>query len=85
MAEVLRREGWTERRRGPHGLIFSKYEGGEFLSACVPLHDNKEIPERTLGQILSVKQTRWGKRGLQERLKKHGLLKDKGRTPKRSS
>ena len=45
----------------------------QILVTVIPIKKNKPIAEKTLGNILSVKQTRIGKAGLIALIEKYGV------------
>ena len=70
---LLKKDGWEEQRRTRHGVALSKEIEGRNLVTVVP--DTKtSLPDGTLGAILSVKQTRIGKRGLRELIRKYRVV-----------
>jgi len=50
-----------------------KMKDGQILVTVIPIKKNKSIAEKTLGNILSVKQTRIGKAGLIALIEKYGV------------
>ncbi len=74
LIRLLEADGWRRGRRGTHGQALYKYLENEqrTLVTVVP-RTTASLPSGTLGQILSVKQTRLGRNGLAELIRKHGL------------
>lgn len=74
LIRLLELDGWTRGRRGTHGQAFYRYEAQEkrTLVTTVP-RTRASLPSGTLGGILSVKQTRLGRNGLAELIRKHGF------------
>jgi predicted RNA binding protein YcfA (HicA-like mRNA interferase family) len=69
---LLKRDSWQERGKARHGIALSKEVDGRNLVTVIP--DTKvSLPDGTLGAILSVKQTRIGKQGLRELIRKYNL------------
>jgi len=67
LINLLKQDGWKVRRRATHGLTLTKRINNQTLVTFVP-DTTESLRESTLGQILSVKQTRFGKKGLLELL-----------------
>ncbi len=72
LIKLLRAEGWSERQ-SRHGIFFSTGTGDNYRKTTIPLK-NIPIPRGVLAQIVGPKQTGWGRRGLDERLKRQGLI-----------
>ncbi len=56
-------DGWREQRRTRHGISLVKTFNDETRVTVVP-DTRADLPDGTLGNILGVKQTRIGKKGL---------------------
>ena len=72
LLRLLLADGWEEVRDAPHGKWLKKHfpDGTRFTT----VKDNRAvIPDKTLNQILSLKQTGLGKPGLRRLIDKHGL------------
>lgn len=67
LIKLLESDGWKNCGRCTHGIALKKVVRGETLITTVP-DKSDPLPARTLGAILSVKQTRLGNRGLQKLL-----------------
>ena len=64
---LLVSDGWVARGRTRHGIILRKQFPGESRPLYTVVPDKSEnLPDGTLGAILSVRQTRLGRNGLQE-------------------
>ena len=63
LIELLLADGWEQVRQARHGIWFRKTVGGKTRFTTVK-DTNKIIPQTTLGQILSKKQTGLGTTGL---------------------
>jgi predicted RNA binding protein YcfA (HicA-like mRNA interferase family) len=74
LIRLLQLDGWAAGRRGTHGQALYKRIPPErrTLVTVVP-RTRSRLPNGTLGGILSVKQTRLGRAGLAELIRKHGL------------
>lgn len=74
LIKLLLLDGWVFRGtpKANHGLALSKFVDGRNLVAIVP-YKTDDLPAGTLHGILSVKQTRIGKQGLMNLIKKHGI------------
>ncbi len=69
--KLLDADGWTRRGRATHGIFYYKQFPGERMPRSTVVPDKSEtLPDRTLGGILSVKQTGLGKDGLDALIKK---------------
>lgn len=75
LIRLLEFDGWTVKHKANHGWRLSKYIDGRTRVTVVKATKDS-MPKKTLGQILSVKQTRIGRNGLFNLVKKYGL-KDK--------
>lgn len=69
---LLKKDGWKEHGRSKHGLSLVKKFDDMTKVAIVPENRDTLVP-KTLGAILSVKQTGIGRGGLKEMIKKYGL------------
>lgn len=74
LIRLLELDGWERGKGGTHGQALRKYvaRAGRTLVTVVP-EVSDSLPKGTLGDILSVKQTRLGRRGLAALIEKHGL------------
>ena len=73
LAGLLRKDAWREGRRTNHGIFFSKQFPGEPTPRTTIVPDkSKDLAEKTLSVILSVKQTKLGSKGLQELIDRYG-------------
>ena len=74
LIRLLEADGWKRGRRGTHGQALYTYLQHErrTLVTVVP-RTRASLPSGTLGGILSTKQTRLGRNGLAELIRKHGL------------
>lgn len=70
---LLEKDGWVKAGYRTHGVSMQKNVDEQFLVTIIPIKKNKPIAEKTLGQILSVKQTRIGKAGLKALIDKYGI------------
>lgn len=73
LVTLLEKDGWVNAGKCNHGVSMQKNVNGQFLVTVIPIKKNKSIAEKTLGQILSVKQTRIGKAGLIALIDKYGI------------
>lgn len=72
LIDLLTRDGWQATGRSRHGTYLLKKFPGETVPRKTVVPDKTEdLPDGTLGAILGVEQTRLGKRGLQQLLKKY--------------
>lgn len=69
---LLRKDGWIECGRGKHGVVLKKTIGGRTLVTVVPSRSDS-MPAGTLHDILGSRQTRLGRRGLEQLIAKYGL------------
>lgn len=69
---LLEKDGWIQDGKRTHGISMKKNDNGRFLVTIIPINKRRPIPEGTLGAILSMKQTRIGKKGLEQLMKKFG-------------
>ena len=67
LINLLKRDGWAEGGRTRHGVALTKLVGGRTKIAIIP-DTRASLPKGTLHDILGVKQTGIGKRGLLELL-----------------
>lgn len=72
LIRLLEQDGWAYQRDAKHGAAYSKEIDGRNVVAIIPTK-NDSLPDKTLGAILSVKQTGIGRRGLVTLIKKYGL------------
>jgi predicted RNA binding protein YcfA (HicA-like mRNA interferase family) len=74
LIRLLELDGWQRGKGGRHLQALWKYvvRAGRTLVTVVP-EVSHSLPKGTLGDILSVKQTRLGRRGLGALIEKHGL------------
>ena len=72
LVRILEKDGYTVVRRCKHGLRLHKRLPHRTIVTVVPTK-NKPLPERTLGDILGVRQTGLHKDGLRRLIEKHGL------------
>ena len=73
LADLLRKDGWREGRRTNHGVFFSRQFPGEPSRRTTIVPDKStDLADKTLGVILSVKQTKLGYKGLQELIDRFG-------------
>ena len=64
---LLADEGYTVKRKNPHGTILVKWNNGRMYRTTIK--DNREdIPPGTLGEILGPKQTGLGGAWLESKL-----------------
>lgn len=71
LISLLEKDGWTNEGKTTHGVSMQKYVNGRFKVVIIPVKKNKSIPTKTLGDILSVKQSGIGRKGLEELIKKY--------------
>ena len=72
LLRLLLADGWQVVREAPHGKwLKKKFRNGTRFTTVKD--DRAVIPDGTLNQILSLKQTGLGKRGLRRLIDKHGL------------
>ena len=73
LADLLRKDGWSEGRRTRHGIVFKKQFPGERAPRYTIVSDKPGgLKRKTLGAILSVSQTGLGFQGLQELIDRYG-------------
>ena len=67
------KDGWEIFRKMNHGMGLSKHysEIDRKLVTCIP-DKKRPLSKSTLGQILCPNQTRIGRKGLEELIKKYG-------------
>lgn len=74
LISLLEKDGWVRLGYRTHGVSMQKkMKDGQILVTVIPIKKNKSIAEKTLGNILSVKQTRIGKAGLIALIEKYGV------------
>ena len=66
---LLKKAGWEEHRRAPHGVVMKKLVCGKTLVTTIADHKSP-MPPGTLRAILGSEQTNLGRAGLQRLLKK---------------
>jgi predicted RNA binding protein YcfA (HicA-like mRNA interferase family) len=72
LLSLLVADGWEVVRNAPHReMAQEKFPDGTRFTTV--MDDRAVIPDGTLNQILSLKQTGLGKRGLRRLIDKHGL------------
>jgi len=71
LGKLLVKDGWTPGRVALHGRVFTKTVNGAFRQTVLSLK-KAPLPSGTLANILGPKQTRIGKDGLRELLKRYG-------------
>lgn len=72
LMRLLEREGWTIGRATRHGIAVSRHFPGERYPRSTVIPDKTaDLPDPTLGGILSVKQTGLGRAGLQDLIDRH--------------
>lgn len=70
---MLEMDGWQRRGRATHGVfLYMQFPGEPFPRTTVIPDKADDLPEGTLGAILSVKQTGLGRAGLKALMEKHG-------------
>jgi predicted RNA binding protein YcfA (HicA-like mRNA interferase family) len=69
---LLIKDGWVNHRSSTHGQSIVKKINDRNVASTIK-DSNEPIPTGTLGAILSVDQTRLGKRGLLLLINKYGL------------
>jgi predicted RNA binding protein YcfA (HicA-like mRNA interferase family) len=74
LIEYLNFDGWVDCGKCTHGITLKKYVNKECLITTIPIK-KKRMPTGTLGDILSVKQTRLGRNGLLGIIKKFNKQK----------
>lgn len=73
LINLLCDDGWVKGRKSTHGrCLTKKLLNDRTLVTFIP-ETNSSLPEGTLHAILSSKQTRIGKKGLLQLIKKYGL------------
>ncbi|MCX6024185.1 MAG: hypothetical protein NTZ05_21125 [Chloroflexi bacterium] len=74
LQRLLRLDGWTEAGRRTHGTYFSKRFPGESMPrSTVIMNKDDPLRDKTLGDVLSAKQTGLGRRGLQELIDRYSI------------
>lgn len=73
LIRLLTLDGWIEHNKRTHGIAMKKTIDGRTILTIIPYKRNKPIKTPTLGDILSVKQTRLGAKGLQQLIDQHGI------------
>ena len=74
LIRLLELAGWVRGQKGTHGQALYKHLSGEHRTLVTVVQRTRaSLPKGTLGGILSVKQTRLGRKGLIELIRKHGL------------
>jgi predicted RNA binding protein YcfA (HicA-like mRNA interferase family) len=69
LIRLLKKDGWKEDGRGPHGIVMKKeFSNGLIRITCIPTR-NESLPIGTLKAILGSKQTNLGNDGLKRLLK----------------
>lgn len=68
---LFEQDGWVQDGQRTHGVAMTK--PGRY-PVIIPAK-KRELADTTLGQILSVKQSGLGKKGLMRLIEKHGLHK----------
>lgn len=72
LIRLLEREGWTLGRETRHGIFVSRrFPGDRFPRTTVIPNKTTDLGDRTLGAILSVRQTGLGRVGLQNLIDKY--------------
>lgn len=72
LIKLLRNDGWQYARKAPHGRCLWKKLNSHKRVTFVP-ETRKSLDAGTLAAILGPKQTRIGKHGLRELIRKYGL------------
>ncbi len=72
LIRLLEKGGWKKGRRANHGIVLTKYIGGQTRVTFVP-DTSKSLPDGTLSAILGLKQTSIGKKGLSDLIERYGL------------
>lgn len=72
LMRLLGLDGWAIGRETRHGIFVSRHFPGEALprSTVIP-NKTADLPDSTLGAILSSKQTGLGRAGLQDLIDKY--------------
>ena len=70
LIRLLKKDGWIVGRKANHGRTLYKDFGYKKIVTFVP-EKNSILPDITLSQILGVKQTGLGKKGLLQLLNKY--------------
>ena len=70
LIELLKFDGWEDHGKSTHGRTLKKKIDGRYIVTTVPTKKGS-LPTGTLGAILSVKQTRLGKKGLLNIIKRY--------------
>jgi predicted RNA binding protein YcfA (HicA-like mRNA interferase family) len=72
LIRLLKKDGWSTGRKANHGRTLFKDVGSQKVVTFVP-EKSSALPNQTLSQILGIKQTGLGKKGLLGLLNKYGL------------
>jgi len=72
LIKLLVKDGWEIRRKAKHGFSLAKCLPARTLVTLVP-NKSKPLPIGTLSDIWGVDQTRYGRKGIQKLIEKHGL------------
>jgi len=72
LIKLLKKDGWLIGRKANHGRTLYKDCGDRKIVTFVP-EKSSILPDITLSQILGIKQTGLGKKGLLDLLNTYGL------------
>lgn len=72
LIRLLKRDRWIVRRKAKHGISLTKNIGDRTLVTVIP-DTRASLDKGTLMAILSIKQTRLGKKGLLRLINKYGI------------
>ncbi len=72
LIQLFKKDGWVIGRKAKHGRTITKNFGAITKVTFIP-EKRSPLPDITLSQILGVKQTGLGKKGLLGLLNKYGL------------
>lgn len=72
LIQLFKKDGWVAGRKAKHGRTMVKDFGSHKKVTFIP-EKSSPLPDITLSQILGVKQTGLGKKGLAKLMDKYGL------------
>ena len=73
LIRLLELDGWTNAGSRTHGVfLWKKFPGERLRRSTVVPNKSDSLPQRTLGAILSLKQTGLGSEGLRRLIEQFG-------------
>lgn len=73
LVKLLEKDGWKNEGKTTHGVSMQKKVNGVHKVVIIPVKKSKSIPDKTLGGILSVKQSGITRSGLERLIETHGI------------